>query len=881
MATAEQARLREDAARHKHWRRWGTYLSDRQWGTVREDYSADGDAWRYVTHDMARSYTYRWGEDGLAGWSDNHQRLCFAVALWNEHDPILKERLYGLSNHEGNHGEDVKEYYWHLDGTPLHSFMKMLYRYPQRAYPYEKLVEANRRRSREEPEYELIDTGIFEGNRYFDVTVTYAKADAEEVLIEIEVWNAGPEAARIHVLPTLWFRNDWRWDAGRAMPAITRVHEAKVLAQHPSLGAYYLVFEGAPDLLFTNNETNARRLFGEEDVSPLVKDAFHRFVIDGDGGAVGRDAGTKCAAHYVWELQPGERRHARARLTQEQDTDRVFGDAFSAVLDTRRQEADDFYDAVLPAELEPEQRMLARRALAGMLWSKQWYHYVVERWLAGEPVRPARESHRHVRNADWLHVYSDDILSMPDKWEFPWFAVWDSAFQAVTLALVDEAHAKRQLDRFTREWYMHPNGELPAYEWNFSDMNPPVHAWAVFRVYTMEKLRTGRGDTAFLERVFHKLLMNFTWWVNRTDYKGNNLFQGGFLGMDNIGVFDRNELPFLGGYLEQSDGTSWMAMYCLNMLAIAWELSESNPAYEDIASKFFEHFLYIADAVHNIQKTGASLWDEEDGFFYDQLFLDDGSHRPLRIRSMVGLIPLFAVDILNYRDLGDMEGFKRRLDWFFEHRHDLTQQITCAFSTTQDRCCLLSLMRQSQLTRLLERMLDPDEFLSDYGIRSLSKYHADHPYQLEHGDYHATIGYEPAESRSNLFGGNSNWRGPIWFPVNFMIIDALRHHHRFYGDHLTVECPTGSGVRMNLGQVADEIARRLLSLFEVRDGRRPALGDVRAFQEDPAWKDLVLFYEYFHGDTGAGLGANHQTGWTALVANLLVDRAPGPTPEAT
>lgn len=879
MSTAEHQRILEHQRRQKHWRRWGPYVSDRQWGTVREDYSEDGEPWEYLTHDMAPNHVYRWGEDGIAGWSDNHQRLCFAVALWNERDPILKERLYGVSNPEGNHGEDVKEYYWHLDGVPSHAYMQMLYRYPQREFPYNDLAETNLRRSREEPEYELIDTGVFDENRFFDIRVTYAKADPNDTLVAIAVKNAGPEPARVHVLPTLWFRNDWSWDAETPVPTIARTHVHGVTARHRTLGVYSMAFEDAPDMLFTNNETNSNR-HGEHAKVGLVKDGFHRFVVHGTDDAVGRHEGTKCAAHYTFELAPGEERVVRARLVEGEEPPANFS-GFDAIVAARRAEADAFYEQVIPASLNDDRRGLVRRALAGVLWSKQWYHYVVERWLEGDPAMPTPPKSRwEIRNQDWQHLYSDDVLSMPDSWEFPWFAVWDSAFQAATLALIDPAYAKRQISVFTREWFMHPNGELPAYEWNFNDLNPPVHAWAALRVYEMDRIETGTPDTTFLESVFHKLLMNFTWWVNRTDPTGNNIFHGGFLGMDNIGVFDRSKLPFLDGHLEQSDGTSWMATYCLSMLSTAWELTKVNPAYEDIASKFFEHFLHIADAIHNVDKTGVSLWNEEDGFFYDQLFLADGSRIPLRIRSMVGLIPLFAVSILDYSEIERMPGFKRRLDWFFEHRQDLTQNIMCAFSADRGRRCLLSLMRQSQLKRLLERMLDPNEFLSDYGIRSLSKAHGEHPYEFRHGGYSARVDYEPGESHTNLFGGNSNWRGPIWFPVNFRIIDALRHYHRFYGEQFKVECPTGSGTMMDLGEVADEIARRLVSIFEVHEGRRAAMGDNAVFQHDPAWKDLVWFNEYFHGDTGAGLGASHQTGWTALLANLLIDRAAEPTPES-
>lgn len=871
MASAEQERLREHARRVKHWRRWGPYVSDRQWGTVREDYSADGDAWAYLTHEMAPGRAYRWGEDGIAGWSDNHQRLCFALALWNERDPMLKERFFGVSNPEGNHGEDVKECYWHLDGVPSHAYMEMLYRYPQGEFPYDALAATNLRRTRGEGEYELIDTGIFDEDRFFDVRIAYAKVDTTDILVEIRVTNAGPESARVHVLPTLWFRNDWSWTPGTAAPSIARTHVHGVTARHATLGVYSMAFEDAPDIVFTNNESVPNN-HGAPREPGLYKDGIHQLVVHGMEDAVCREGGTKCAAHYVLELGSGETRRIRGRLREGEDLPADFG-GFDAVVAARRAEADAFYGEVLPETLSAEHRSLARRALAGMLWSKQWYHYGVEQWLGGDPGMPAAASRGCIRNREWVHLYSEDVLSMPDRWEFPWFAVWDSGFQAVTLALIDAAYAKRQIGIFTREWFMHPNGQLPAYEWDFSDLNPPVHAWAALRVYGMDEGRTGESDTAFLESVFHKLLMNFTWWVNRTDPAGNNVFRGGFLGMDNIGVFDRNRLPFLDGYLEQSDGTSWMAMYCLDMLAIAWELTSVNPAYEDIASKFFEHFLRIADAIHNIGGSGVSLWSEEDGFFYDQLHLGDGRRIPLQIRSMVGLIPLLAVRILRYREIDRMAGFRRRMDWFFEHRPDLARNIMCAFSAGEGRRCLLSVMKHSQLKRLLGVMLDPNEFLSEYGIRSLSKVHEEHPYEFRFEGYESRVSYEPGESRSNLFGGNSNWRGPIWFPVNFLIVDALREYHRFYGASFRVECPTGSGTLMTLEEVADELARRVVRIFEERDGFRPVMGANEVYQRDPLWRELVWFHEYFHGDTGAGLGASHQTGWTGLLANLLAERA--------
>lgn len=872
MNNPEQQRLEEASSRAKHWRRWGPYLAERQWGTVREDYSADGDAWNYVTHDMARAYAYRWGEDGLAGISDNHQRLCFAIALWNGRDPILKERLFGLANEEGNHGEDVKEYYWYLDGTPTHSYMVYLYRYPQAEFPYEALTLGNRCRTRREPELELVETGVFDEHRFFDVRVTYAKADADDIVARIDVTNAGPDAAVLHLLPTAWCRNIWRWTPGAEKPVLAKTGDARVGLTHPALGRRSIAFSESPRLLFTENETNAQRLFGAPNAADRAKDAFHDCVILGDESAVADDAGTKCAAHYAWTLEPGETRRAYARIAESDAPTPLDTAAIDAVIELRAREADTFYRAALPDDLTGDRAMLARRALAGLMWSQQWYHYVVETWIAGDPAMPPPpESRAAVRNSDWTHLYSEDILLMPDKWEYPWFAVWDSAFHTVALALADSALAKSQLRRFTREWYMHPNGQLPAYEWNFCDVNPPVHAWAALRLYRMEKARTGKADTAFLESVFHKLLMNFTWWVNRKDPKGNNLFHGGFLGMDNIGAFDRSAPLPTGGHLEQSDGTSWMAMYCLDMLAIAWELSRTDLCYEDIASKFFEHFLRIADAIHNIEGKGESLWDDTDGFFYDQLHWPDGRREPLRVRSMVGLIPLLAVEIVDHAHVDHLPGFRRRLDWFYEKRADLTRNITCVFTPGSKGRCLLSLLPPDGLRRLLAVMLDPNEFLSEYGIRSLSRFHEQHPYVFAWNDYHSEVGYEPGESRSPLFGGNSNWRGPVWFPVNFLLIDALRRYHDFYGDDFRVECPTGSGVYMTLDEVADEIARRLVSIFERKDGRRPMFGDVQLFQNDPGWHDLPFFHEFFHGETGAGLGASHQTGWTALLANLIVE----------
>ncbi len=866
---AERERLAEAATHQRHWRRWGPYLSDRQWGTVREDYSANGDAWNSVTHEMAIAYTYRWGEDGLGGVSDNHQRLCFAIALWNGRDPILKERLFGLSNPQGNHGEDVKENYWHLDNTPTHSYMRFLYRYPQAAFPYRALLEENARRNRSQREYELIDTGVFDENRFFDVTLEYAKADPDDILIRITVINQGPEAAPLFLLPTLWFRNDWLWRGESVRPAISAHGQGAVRAIHPTLGTRYLGFAGEPEILFTENQSNFHRLYGVPNPSPFTKDAFHRYLIDNEKTAVAAGLGTKFATLYHWTIEPGQTRTVQLRLSDGASHTTVEGPEFDAVFARRREEADEFYSAFIPANLPEETARIQRAAFAGLLWSKQWYYYVVEEWLKGDPGQPAPPRQRwEGRNADWTHLYNDDVLAMPDSWEYPWYAVWDSAFHAIVLGYIDPEYAKRQLVRFTREWYMHPNGQLPAYEWAFGDVNPPVHAWAAYRVHKIEKKHWGRADTRFLERVFHKLLMNFTWWVNRKDANDRNLFEGGFLGMDNIGVFDRSA-PLPGGVdLLQSDSTSWMAMYCLNMLRIAWDLSLHNSAYEDIASKFYEHFLYIANAM-STDIGGPSLWDEETGFFYDHLVLPGGKSIPLRIRSMVGLVPLFAVEILDYDKLERTPGFKRRMEWFEVNRPDLTRNVCCIYEPKGRRRCLFSILNPEQLCRVLEKLLDENEFLSPHGIRSLSKYHEEHPYELDMVDGHHTVRYEPGESSSSLFGGNSNWRGPIWFPMNYLLIESLQKQHHFWGDSLKVDFPTGSGNQMTLGEVACELSRRLISLFQEKDGHRPIYGSQTALQTDPRWRHLLTFHEYFDGDTGEGLGASHQTGWTSLVAKLI------------
>jgi hypothetical protein len=876
-AGAERARLDEARARTAHWRRWGPYLSERQWGTVREDYSAGGDAWDYLPHDHARSRAYRWGEDGLLGFSDNHQRLCFALALWNGADPILKERLFGLTGSEGNHGEDVKEYYFFLDGTPTHSYMKALYKYPQAAFPYARLVEENRRRSRREPEFELVDTGAFLGERYFDVFATYAKASPEDVLVEIEIVNRSPEPASLHVLPTLWFRNTWSWSSGAERPHVRDVSSAGNLtleAAHPTLGTYRLYAEPGGEPLFTENETNLQRLFGFPNATPHVKDAFHERIVDGRSEAVNPErAGTKAGLWYELAFAPHESKRIRLRLAAGGTLEAPFGRSFEETLAARRRESDAFYAALNPYPISEDLRSVQRQAFAGLLWSKQFYHYVVRDWLAGDPAQPPPDgpgARASGRNHDWLHLYNDDVLSMPDTWEYPWFAAWDLAFHVIALALVDPDFAKQQLVLLTREWYMHPNGQIPAYEWAFGDVNPPVHAWSALRVFRIEKKLRGEGDYVFLERVFQKLLLNFTWWVNRKDAAGNNVFGGGFLGLDNIGVFDRSAVSPGGGRIDQSDGTSWMAFYSLGMLAIALELALRNPAYEDIASKFYEHFLFIADAMNASGARMEGLWDEDERFYFDQLALPGGTQFPLRVRSMVGLIPLLAVETLEPEVLARLPGFERRMEWFIKNRPDLRANVACMETQGIGARRLLAIVGRTRLREILQTMLDEAEFLSPYGLRALSKRHAERPFVLQLDGQEYRVDYEPAESTSGLFGGNSNWRGPVWFPLNFLLIEALQKFHYYLGDGFTVECPTGSGTQLTLWEVATELSHRLMAIFaRGAGGRRPVFGDVETFQRDPAWRDCVPFHEYFHGDSGAGLGASHQTGWTGLVAKLI------------
>jgi hypothetical protein len=871
--TAEELRLEEDRARKKNWKRWGPYLSERQWGTVREDYSADGDAWEYLPHDQARSRAYRWGEDGIGGLSDRHQFTCFALSLWNGNDPILKERLFGLTGNEGNHGEDVKEYYFYLDSTPTHSYMKFLYKYPQAAFPYEQLVRENRGRGRKEPEFELIDTGVFDENRYFDVSIEYAKASPDDILIRLEVINRGPQAAALHLLPTIWFRNTWAWGLDDRKPRLRRdaaTEAAAIRLDHHYYGPRWLYCEGAPELLFTENETNTRRLFDHENESRYVKDGVNDFIVHGVRTAVNPDEhGTKGAAHYFALLTPGSALTVRLRLTDLATGAEALNGQFDEMVARRRAEADEFYGTVIPAGIDGDRKNIMRQALGGLLWSKQFYYYDVARWLRGDlGVEPPRER-LNGRNKEWRHLYNADVISMPDKWEYPWYAAWDLAFHCIAVALVDSDFAKEQLLLMTREWYMHPNGQLPAYEWAFGDVNPPVHAWAAWRVYKVEQKRRGAGDRMFLERIFHKLLLNFTWWVNRKDTEGRNVFQGGFLGLDNIGVFDRSAPLPVGGRIEQSDATSWMGMYCLNMLAIALELARENPAYEDVASKFFEHFVYICEAINNIGGEKIELWDPRDGFYYDVLHHDDGRNLSLKVRSMVGLIPLFGVETLDPELVDRLPGFKRRMQWFIENKPGLSNHVETESADSGPRR-FLALVNRHRLRRVLGYMLDENEFFSPYGIRALSRYHREHPYVLTLNGSEHRVDYEPAESSTELFGGNSNWRGPIWFPVNYLLIESLQKFHHFLGDGYKVECPTGSGNLLNLWEIAGEIAQRLTRIFtRGEDGKRPVFGAADKFQKDAHWRDLLLFYEYFHGDNGAGIGASHQTGWTGLVAKLI------------
>lgn len=882
--TAEHIRLDEARQETAPWKKWGPYLSERQWGTVREDYSEGGNAWDYFTHDQARSRAYRWGEDGIAGISDDHQRLCFALALWNGRDPILKERLFGLTNSESNHGEDVKEYYFYLDSTPTHSYMKYLYKYPQAAFPYANLVDTSRGRSRQEFEYELLDTGVFDEDRYFDVFVEYAKEGPEDLLIQISVHNRGPETAELHVLPTLWYRNLWSWHGSTERPILQEIPGAPacgtVKATDASLGERYLYCDGEASLLFTENETNTQRIFGVPNRTPYVKDGINNHVVHGQPGTVNPDKkGTKVAAHYQLQIKPGECRIVRLRLSSVAPTELVrgngkagepFGRRFDEVLQARKQEADEFYATVIPATLSADTANVMRQALAGMLWSKQFYHYDVDKWLeerGSDPFKPSRK--QAPRNDLWHHMYNGDVISMPDKWEYPWYAAWDLAFHVLALTLVDADFGKQQLKLMLRERYMHPNGQIPAYEWNFGDVNPPVHAWSTYFTYRLEKGQTGQGDKEWLKSCFQKLLLNFTWWVNRKDRTGRNVFEGGFLGLDNIGVFDRSAPLPTGGFLEQADGTAWMALFCQNMLEISGELALTDPDYADMALKFVEHFLWIASSMTHLGGD-AGMWDDEDGFFYDVLRLPNGHAQRLKVRSMVGLLPLCAATTFEGAVLAKYPELRERLHWFLTTRPEVCASIHDPRKQGYGGRRLASILDENKLRRVLAKMLDENEFLSEFGIRSLSRFHAANPYVFNAGGQEYRVSYLPAESDTGMFGGNSNWRGPIWMPVNALIIRALLQYYSYYGNDFTVECPTGSGKQMNLYQVAEEITRRLANMFlKDKDGKRPVYGGTQKFQEDPHWRDLILFYEYFHGDNGAGLGASHQTGWTGIIARLL------------
>jgi len=877
--TAEQFRLDEARTQKVAWKKWGPYLSERQWGTVREDYSEGGNAWDYFSHDQARSRAYRWGEDGLAGISDDQQQLCFALALWNGKDPILKERLFGLTNSESNHGEDVKEYYFYLDSTPTHSYMKYLYKYPQAAFPYANLVDTSKGRSRTEFEYELLDTGVFDDDRYYDVFVEYAKETPEDILIQITIFNRGPETAELQVLPTLWFRNQWSWLGTTDRPSLQRLGNA-VKAVHPALGERYLYCDGAPKILFTENETNTQRVFGVPNRSPYVKDSINNYVVHGQTDAVNpEEKGTKAAAHYCVTVKPGESQVIRLRLSDRAPASfgqgnghsaSPFGSTFTDALALRQKEADTFYLTVIPPTLNADQANVMRQALAGMLWSKQFYHYDVDKWLEERGSDPFKASRKQApRNEHWHHMYNGDVISMPDKWEYPWYAAWDLAFHVIALTLVDADFGKQQLKLMLRERYMHPNGQIPAYEWNFGDVNPPVHAWSTIFTYRLEKSKTGKGDTDWLKSNFQKLLLNFTWWVNRKDRNGRNIFEGGFLGLDNIGVFDRSAPLPTGGYLEQADGTAWMALYCQNMLEIASELALTDPDYLDMALKFVEHYFWIASSMtHMGGDTG--MWDDEDGFFYDVLRLPNGQSQRLKVRSMVGLLPLCAATTFEGQLMAKYPEVGERLKHFLQARPEIRAAIHDPAKRGVAGRSLASILDETKLRRVLEKMLDENEFLSEFGIRSLSRFHADHPYIFHAGGQDYRVSYLPAESDTGMFGGNSNWRGPIWMPVNALIIRALLQYYSYYGNDFTVECPTGSGKHMNLYQVAEEIARRLANIFlKGKDGHRPVFGGTTKFQEDPNWRDHLQFFEYFHGDNGAGLGANHQTGWTGVIARSL------------
>jgi len=869
--TPEHQRLKEYREFKSNWKHWGPYLSERAWGTVREDYSPDGDAWNYFPFDESHSRAYRWNEDGLAGICDRNQYLCFALSLWNGKDTILKERMFGLSGPQGNHGEDVKEYYFYLDSTPTHSYMKMLYKYPQEPFPYQDLIDTNEKRGYHDPEYELIDTGIFDQNKYFDVFVEYAHANQDDILIKIEVINRAKADADCWILPTLWFRNTWSWGYPKGpmndvkqKPELFAEDES-IVAKHDDLGDYYLEIDGNPELIFTENETSSK-----ESETPYTKDSFHRYMIQGDSEAVNPEqVGTKGAAVYKKNIPAGKSAVIKLRLSKQKHREPFSN--FQETIDKRKLEADQFYNVIQNPKLNEDDKRIQRQAFAGLLWSKQLYNYDIVEWLEGDPdMKDCPKERWQGRNHEWINMACFDVISMPDKWEYPWFASWDLGFHCVSLVLVDPDYAKRMLTLMTREWYLHPNGQIPAYEWSFSDTNPPVHAWATLRVYKIDAKKTGHYDVAFLQEIFHKLLLNFTWWVNRKDAQGLNVFEGGFLGLDNISIFDRSSTLPEGGILQQADGTAWMAFYCLTMMKIALELAKHDPVYQDTATKFFEHFLRIANAMTDCGQRGHSLWNEEDGFFYDALNLPDGEIIPIKVHSLVGLLPLFAVETIEPEMLEQMPVFKRRMNWFIQNRPHLAGKMACAKTPGKESRRLTAIMTREQLEKVLTVMLDEERFLSDYGIRSISKYHEKHPYSLKIDGQEFTVSYQPGESQNGLFGGNSNWRGPVWFPTNFLIIESLQKFHHYYGDSFKIECPIGSGNQMNLREVATELSHRLCRLFsKTGQGTRPIYGDQNIFQNDPNWNDLILFNEYFHGDTGCGLGASHQTGWTGLVTKLL------------
>lgn len=857
--------IEKERVKTASWKTWGPYVSDRQWGTVREDYSTDGDAWDFTTHDMARSKAYRWGEEGIAGICDDGQFLCFALSLWNKQDPILKERYFGLTNTEGNHGEDVKELYYYLDNTPAHSYMKMLYKYPQAAFPYVQLLEENRRRSKQDTEFALIDTGVFDDNRYFDIVVEYAKQSPHHILILISIYNRGSEEKSINVLPSIWFRNTWAWGHDANKPELTSDSVGTIEAYHQTLGQYYLQGEGLPESLFCDNETNIVRLYGYGHcgIKSYYKDGINDYLIQGAASINPAKKGTKAAFNYDMIIRAGEQ--IVIRLSLSKDPNYAF-ESFDQIFTQRKKEADAFYEDVLKEEKNPDRFNIKRQALAGLLWNKQFYYYDVHQWLKGDPGQPPPPPQRtEVRNSEWKHLHSKEILSVPDKWEFPWFAAWDMAFHCYALSMVDREFAKSQLLYMVNEWYMHPNGQLPAYEWNFSDCNPPIHAMSIWEIYKTEKEDSqGKGDLLFLEKIFHKLMLNFNWWINRKDAMGNNIFEGGFLGLDNIGVFDRSKPLPNGTFLEQADATGWMAMYALNLLRIAHELSWHNPAYTEITSKYFEHFLYIAGAMNGVEK---NLWDDEDNFYYDRLLLPNQKSVPLKIRSLVGLIPLFVVETIADSEMKQDEFFDKRRKWFEVYRPDLASLVSHWNTANKNGTHLFSLMQGFRMKMTLRRLLDENEFLSSYGIRSLSKFHWETPFHFSEEEQGYTVTYTPGESDNNLFGGNSNWRGPVWVPMNWLVIESLRRYYTFYGDDFKVECPTGSGLYMTLNEVADELSRRVLQIFERNeDGIRPVFGNSEKMQRDEHFKDHLLFYEYFHGESGKGLGASHQTGWTALIA---------------